>query len=274
MDHGHARRYACRLARQLAGDFFPGPVLMPHGMLHAMEPVLAIALGPARTGSEAFAAALERTLRGRPDGPLLLALWGSSAAGEIPHRDLREVVRLLPEPLPEEPASRGELLAFLHPRVSAVARCLLAVVQRDTAAALPAAERLGLGIAVTGLLQTLPRQLAAGRLALPRADLAAVGLERAELEAGVRTPAVHEFLLREAEWARQLLDEGLDLRAQVGGRLRRGVRAVVVRSRRLLDQVEDPRRDLFRRPPHLSEAQRWACAGRALLGVKRHRARA
>ncbi len=270
MDHGHARRYACRLARQLAGDFFPGPVLMPHGMLHAMEPVLAVTLGPARHGSEAFSTAVERTFRGRPDGPLLLALWGSIAAGEIPHRDLREAVRLLPEALPEAPSSRGELLAFLHPRVSAVARCLLAVTRRDAAAALPAAERLGLGLAVTALLKGLPQDLAEGRLRLPLADLEAVGLERAELEAGVRTPAVHAFLCREAEWARQLLDEGLDLRAHVGSRLRRGVRAVVVRSRRLLDQAEDPRRDLFRRPPGLNGRQRWACAIRALIGVKRH----
>nr|MBC8329054.1 squalene/phytoene synthase family protein [Planctomycetota bacterium] len=272
MDHGHAKRYACRLARQLAGDFFPGPVLMPHGMLHAMEPVLAVALGPARHGSEAFAAALERTLRGRPDGPLLLALWASCAAGEIPHRDLREMVRLLPDRLREQPASRGELLGFLHPRVSVVARCLLAVAQRQGAAALAPAERLGLGIAVTSMLARLPAELAAGRIGFPAADLERAGLELAELRQGLRSPAVDAFLVQEAAWARELLDEGLDLRAHVGSRLRRGVRAVVVRSRRLLDQVEDPRRDIFRRPPRLTESQRWACAIRALIGLQRRRA--
>ncbi|RMH00930.1 MAG: hypothetical protein D6702_12670, partial [Planctomycetota bacterium] len=98
------------------------------------------------------------------------------------------------------------------------------------------------------------------------------GLERAELEQRVRTPAVDAFLRQEAAWARTLLDEGLDLRAHLGGRLRRGVRAVVIRSRRLLSQVEDPRRDPFLHPPRLSVPQRWACALRALAGIRRARA--
>ncbi len=242
---------------------------MPHGMLHAMEPVLAVALGPARQGSEAFAAALERMLRGRPDGPLLLALWASASAGEIPHRDLREMVRLLPDRLRDQPTSRGELLTHLHPRVSAVARCLLAVAQRDSPAALAPAERLGLGMAVTAMLARLPADLSEGRIAFPSADLERAGLDPAELRQGVRTPAVHAFLAQEAAWARELLDEGLDLRGHVGARLRRGVRAVVLRSWKLLEQVEDPRRDLFRRPPRLSVRQRWACALRALAGIKR-----
>ncbi|RMH05181.1 MAG: hypothetical protein D6702_01150, partial [Planctomycetota bacterium] len=180
MDYGHSRRYACRLARRLAGDFFPGPVLMPHGVLHAMEPILAVALGPAREGGEAFAAAFERTLRGRPNGPLLLAFWASAAAGEIPHQALRDLVRLMPEPLPDPPASRGELLGFLLPRVAAVTTCLLALARSGDAAARAPAERLGLGIAVTGLVAGLPRHLAAGRLPLPLADLERAGLERAE----------------------------------------------------------------------------------------------
>lgn len=271
MDHRHAQRYARRLARELAGDFFPGPVLMPHGLLHAMEPVLAVALGPARSGSEAFAAAVERTLRGRPDGPLLLALWSSVAAGEIPHRDLREMLRLLPAPLPHLPASRGELLAFLHPRASAVARCLLAVIPRDTTAALAPAERLGLGLALTGLLVRLPASLRAGCLPFPAADLASSGLTSSELAEGIRTPAVDAFLRRECAWARQLLDEGLELRRHCGARLRRGVRAVIVRSRALLAQVEDPRRDVFRHPPALSGPRRWSCAARALAGIRRDR---
>lgn len=268
LDHRHAQRYARRLARELAGDFFPGPVLMPHGLLHAMEPVLAVALGPARRGSEAFAAALERTLRGRPDGPLLLALWSSVAAGEIRHRDLREMLRLLPAPLPHLPASRGEMLAFLHPRASAVARCLLAVIRRDDEAALAPAERLGLGIALTALLVRLPASLRAGCMPFPAADLAGSGLDLSELAQGIRTPGVDDFLRRESAWARQLLDEGLELRRHAGARLRRGVRAVIVRSRALLSQVEDPRRDLFRHPPALSGARRWACAARALAGIR------
>ncbi len=269
MDFGHASRYASREARRLTGDFFPGPVLMPHGVLRTMEPVLAVALGPARAGGEAFEAALERTLRGRPDGPLLLALWAAIAVGEIPHRHLRNLVHLMPRPLPELPEGRGELLAFLHPRVSAVASCLLSIAEHPEPEALAPAERLGLGIAVTALLAGLPAFLAAGRMPLPKKDLESAGLDLEELRAGLRSPAVHRFLLSEAAWARSLLDQGLELRAHLGARLRRGVRAVVVRSRHLLDQVEDPTRDVFRNPPRLGRFERWACALQSMLGIPR-----
>ena len=48
MDFGHARRFATREARRFAGDLYPGPVLMPRGLLRALDPLLATALGPAR----------------------------------------------------------------------------------------------------------------------------------------------------------------------------------------------------------------------------------
>ena len=267
MDFGHAARFATEQARQLAGDFYPGPVLMPYGLLRAMDPILAVALGPGRLRTEAFQAAMERMLRGRPDGPLLLALWSSAAAGEISHDDLRSLGRLLADAPPDPPASRGELLGFLHPRVSVVARCMLSVAKRNHAEALAPAERLGCAIVLTRILADLPRHLAAGRMPLPLADLEKCGLELEELRGGVRTPGVDRFLATECLWVRELLDQALPIRRHLSARLRRGVRAVVVRTRTLLDQIEDPQRDLFRRPVALSRWARWRCAGRALLGI-------
>ena len=83
LDYRHAQRFATRQAREIAGELYPGPVLMPRGMLRALDPVLAVAMGPARLRREAFRIALQQALRGRPDGPLMLALWSSATAGEI-----------------------------------------------------------------------------------------------------------------------------------------------------------------------------------------------
>ncbi|HJM38856.1 MAG TPA: squalene/phytoene synthase family protein [Planctomycetota bacterium] len=272
MNLGHARRYSSRLAKELAGDFYPGPVLMPHSVLRAMEPFLAFALGPAREKNDGFSASTEAMLRGRPDGPLLIALWSSMAAGEVPAKDIRDILRLFPEPLPNCPKNRGELLAFLLPRVAPVASGMLAIGGRRTPEARPPAERLGLGLALTGILVQLPKHLAAGCFPLPTSDLEKCQVTLEELKLGVQTAPVQRFIATEARWARQLLDEGLSLRPHLGARLRRGLRAVVVRSRKLLDQAENPNQDLFRKAPELSSVLRWSSVCRAMLGIKPERA--
>jgi phytoene/squalene synthetase len=263
VDFSHARSFASREARRQAGDLYPGPVLMPRGLLRALDPVLAVALGPAREARPAFRKSFEEMLRGRPDGPLLLALWAAAAAGEVPHADLRRLVELMEESMPADPPHRGELLAWLHPRASAFARLGLTMAQRLEPEALAPAERLACGFVITRLLTDLPHHAAAGRNFLPLADLERAGLSRAELLDGVRTPAVHAFLVEESNWARELLVQGLPICERVGARLRRGLRAAVLRSRLLLEQVADPRRDIFRNPPRLSNWARWRCAVRA-----------
>lgn len=263
MDFGHARRFATREARAIAGDLYPGPVLMPRGLLRALDPLLAIALGPARAARPAFRASFEDALRGRPDGPLLLALSAAAAAGELPHPELRALIAAMEVPMPRDPRHRGELLAWLHPRASAFARLGLRLSQRLDASTLPPAERLACGLALVRVLVESPRLAARGENLIPLADLERCRLTREEWLAGVRTPAVDELLRQEAAWISELLDQGLPVCELVGARLRRGLRAAVLRSRRLLAQITDPRRDLFRAPPRLSGLIRWRCAVRA-----------
>lgn len=236
---------------------------MPRGLLRALDPLLALALGPAREGDAAFHDSFEAMLRGRPDGPLLLATWASVAAGEVPHEPLRRMMRQMAVPPPVRPANRGELLAWLHPRASTLARCTLALAQRDADEALAPAERLACGLVLTRMLCELPDHLVAGRHYLPASDLAEAGLSEEELSAGVRTPAVDRLLAAQCAWARSLLDQGMPVCEQVGARLRRGLRAAVLRSHRLLARIEDPNCDLFRRRPRLRMRDRWACAVRA-----------
>lgn len=236
---------------------------MPRGLLRALDPVLAVALGPARDARPEFRASFEAALRGKPDGPLLLALWEAAAAGEVPHADLRRLVALMEEPMPQDPPTRGDLLAWLHPRASAAARVGLTLAQRLEPESLAPAERLACGFVLTRLLVDFPHHAAAGRNYLPLSDLARAGLTREALLDGVRTAPLHALLELEAEWAAEMLTQGLPVCERVGARLRRGLRAAVLRSRLLLAQARDRRRDPFRNPPHLSHPARWRCAVRA-----------
>jgi phytoene/squalene synthetase len=268
LDYRHAQRFATRQARQIAGELYPGPVLMPRGMLRALDPVLAVAMGPARQRREAFRIALRNTLRGRPDGPLMLALWSSATSGEIDHKLILELMDRMPEPIAEGPATREALLAELRPRVELFARWALCLAQREQPEAIGPATQLGCGLVLTRLITDLPIHLSAGRVPLPAADLEATGTSRDDLVAGVRTPEVDRFLASQCAWTRELLNEGLPVCDAVGSRLARGLRAAVLRARSLLAQVEDPSCDLFRRRPSLAPQARMRCAVRAWWPVR------
>lgn len=268
LDFRHAQRFATRQAREIAGELYPGPVLMPRGMLRALDPVLAVAMGPARQRREAFRIALRQALRGRPDGPLMLALWTSATAGEIEHALVLDLMDRMPEPLVDAPATRAELLEDLRPRVELVARWALGLAQRDQEAAIGPATHLGCGLVMTRLLTDLATHLSTGRVPFPAEDLAAAEATVEDLVAGVRTPAVDRFLRSQCAWTRALLDDGLPVCDAVGSRLARGLRAAVLRARHLLVQIENPRCDLFRRRPTIGRRVRFQCAVRAWWPVR------
>jgi phytoene/squalene synthetase len=259
----HAQRFATRQARLIAGELYPGPVLMPRGMLRALDPVLATCLGPATQPREAFHLACEEMLRGRPNGPLLLTLWASATGGEIDHNLLRRLLKLMPTPMPDRPATREDLMNHLAPRAQCMAEWALALANRKRPEAVEPATMLGCGLVITRLITDLPQALSANHVYLPVADLEAAGITTEDLVAGVRTDAVNEFLSRECRWARQLLDQGLPVCDEVGARMSRGLRAAVLRARELLRRIEDPNRDLFRRPTRLPNRVRLRCAVRA-----------
>jgi len=263
----HAKIYATRQARLVAGELYPGPVLMPKGLLRALDPILAFAAGPARSGSAEFEESFEAMLRGRPDGPLLLALWASISGGEIAHQDLREILRLMPTPPPDQPDSKKEVLDWLRPRVGAISRCILALAQKKESKAEKNLENLACGLVLVRWLTDLPLHLAQGNCFLPLDTLKKNGASMEELAQCVHSPEIDAFLKETALWTRTLLDSGLPVCNEVGSRLARGLRASVLRSHKLLQQVLNPQRDFFRRPPVLTASQRWSCAIRAWFPV-------
>ena len=264
----HAQKYATRQARLAAGELYPGPVLMPKGLLRALDPVLALTAGPARLNSPEFVASFEATLRGRPDGPLLLALWSSIAGGEINHQDLRDLVRLMPTPPPVFPETKEDVLQWVRPRAGAMARCILSLSQKGEQTAVKSMEDLACGLVLVRWITDLPTHLSQGVCYLPQQDLNATGANVKDLHQGIVTPEIALYLRTMAQWAQELLLAGMPVCNEVGARLARGLRATVLRSLFLLEQVQDLQKDFFRHPPALSSWQRWQCAVRAWWPVR------
>lgn len=264
MNLEHASRFATAQARLAAGPLYPDPWLLPVGQRHALDAVLAVAFGPGRRGGEAFRAGFEQALRGRPDGPLLLALWAAASAAEMPHAELRRLMEAAAEPLPDPPADRAALEAALARRVEPLVRCALSLVQCAREEALAPARDLGLGLGLTALLLDLPAQAAAGRCPWPAASLEQAGWSRAEWRLGLPGAPLQRWLALTCAWARAPLERGRALAPFLGARWRRALDNEVRKAGRLLDQLQEPGADPYRRAPRLRAAARWSGRARAL----------
>ena len=263
MNFRHSRRFASEQAKNICGDLYPGPILMPRGLLRSLDPIIAIALNSVSDSNDAFNNSFEKMLRGRPESPLLLALWASIAAGEIPHKDMRKILSLFPSEMESQPKNRGELLGYLHPRVSIIAQCMLSLAQKRNAEALPSAERLGLGLTLCKLLIDMRYHLIRKKIYFPESDLKNANLTERSLLKMVRSPEVDQFLAQQCDWVESLIDEGLPVCDKVGARLRRGLLAAAFRAKMLLKYVRNPKNDIFRTSPRLTNIQRWQCALKA-----------
>ena len=79
----------------------------------------------------------------------------------------------------------------------------------------------------------------------------------------VRSPEVDQFLAQQCDWVESLINEGLPVCEKVGARLRRGLLAAAFRAKMLLKYVRNPKNDIFRTSPRLTNIQRWQCAIKA-----------
>lgn len=264
MNFEHASRFASAQARRAAGDLYPDRWLVPVGQRRALDALLAVALGPAARGGEAFRAGFERSLRGRPDGPLLLALWGAASAAELAHADLRRLVEQAAQPLPDFPADRAALEAELAARVEPFVCCALAVLERSSTAAMEPALVFGRALAHTHLLLQAPALATAGRFPWPAATLRRAGLSPEQWRAGANGSEAAAWRAEVAGWAEQDWSEAAAVLPYLGARWRRALAIERGRALLLLRRYRDPCADPMRRPPRVSAAGRWSGRVRAL----------
>lgn len=104
------------------------------------------------------------------------------------------------------------------------------------------------GLQLVNFVQDPPRDLSLGRVYLPQEDLQRFGVADPDL-AGPLTPPVAELLRFEGERARALLEQGLPLRAALGGRAGLSIALYARGGLAALDALERAGWDVFGRRP-------------------------
>jgi 15-cis-phytoene synthase len=144
-------------------------------------------------------------LAGRPcEDPILPAVLHTIRAFGLDPADFRRFLDAMATDLHRTGyRTYQDLLGYMEGSAAAVGAMTTPILEpSDPAAARQHARQLGFAFQLTNFLRDLGEDLRRGRLYLPTADLERFGVARAELAAGVHTPAVGRLLAFEIERAR------------------------------------------------------------------------
>jgi len=221
-------------------------------------------------------------LRGAPcDDPVLPAVLHTVRAFDLDVTDFEKFLDAMAMDLVRsEYATYDELLGYMEGSAAVIGTMMSPILEAsDQARAREHARQLGLAFQLTNFIRDVAEDLQRGRVYLPTADLERCGVGRADLAAGVVTPAVRDLLALEVERARahyRAAEPGIELLAPSS---RPCIRTALALYGGILTEVERAGYQVLRgrvrvpRRHRLAVAGRnWAAARRAALAERRVRA--
>jgi len=143
-------------------------------------------------------------------------------------------------------ATFDDLLGYMHGSAAVIGLQMLPVLGPLTPAAAEPAMALGIAFQLTNFIRDVAEDLSRGRLYLPLEDLEEFGVDRADLERGVFSPAARDLIRFQVERTRLWYDRarpGIDMLAPAG---RECIRAALVLYAGILDQIERVGYDVLR----------------------------
>jgi squalene synthase HpnC len=145
-----------------------------------------------------------------------------------------------------------DLREYCRHSADPVGRLVLGLLRRDNDRELVAAsDDVCTGLQLVNFLQDVPRDLALGRVYMPRADRERLGV----IELDRANEPLTELLRFEAERARGLLSRGQVLQTRIGGRVGRAVGLFARGGLAALDALEAARWDIFTQRPRPSRTR-------------------
>lgn len=218
-------------------------------------------------------------LRGAPcDDPVLPAVLHTVRAFDLDVADFEKFLDSMAMDLVRaEYATYDDLLGYMEGSAAVIGTMMSPILEApDQARAREHARQLGLAFQLTNFIRDVAEDLGRGRVYLPTADLERFGVGRADLAAGVVTPAVRDVLAFEVERARahyRAAEPGIELLAPSS---RPCIRTALALYGGILTEVERAGYQVLRgrvrvpRPHSMAVAGRnWAAARRAVLAERR-----
>lgn len=217
---------------------------------------------------------LDAVYAGRePEHPLMRTLAQTVRSRAIPRDPLQ---RLVAANRQDQAVSRYEdfaaLLGYCRLSAAPVGELVLHVFGLATPDRIALSDRICAALQVTEHLQDVAEDLAAGRVYLPQADLAACGCTEDDLRAAAPSDALRRVMTLEAGRARGLLRAGAPLARRLPPRPRVAICAFVAGGLAALDALERAGWDVLGRRPRPSKARVALWTARVLAATAGPRA--
>jgi squalene synthase HpnC len=208
---------------------------------------------------------LERAFRGAAQHPLLVRLQATLAARQLAREPF---LRLIEANRVDQRVSRydswRQLREYCALSADPVGQLVLEVLGLANAERIELSNAICTALQLTEHCQDVAEDMAAGRVYLPREDLARFGCTEADLVAPHAGEPLRGLLAFEVARARALLCEGQPLVAQLHGRAKLAVAAFVAGGRSALDAIEHARYDVLAGPPRAGRTRRALALARTL----------
>ena len=210
---------------------------------------------------------LERELDGPPRTRIMQRLEATRSACSLPDEPFRRLIEANRiDQRRKRYADWYEVREYCTYSADPVGRLVLGVYGRSSEPELVRmSDSVCTGLQLVNFLQDPPRDLALGRVYLPRDELVRFGVSDADL-AGPRTERVVALLRSEGGRARSLLEAGLPLRRALGGRPGLSVALYARGGLAALDALERAGWDVFTQRP---APTKWTFARLALRELVR-----
>jgi len=212
---------------------------------------------------------LELAFAGSATHPLMRKLQGTIREFRL-HRE--PFLRLIEANRRDQTVSRygtfGDLLGYCELSANPVGHLVLAVLQATSPERLAWSDAVCTGLQLTELWQDVAEDALRGRIYLPQEDLRRFGCTVEELRTGSRRPEFRRLMAFEVARARDLLDRGLPLARDLGGRAGVAIASFVAGGRAALVAIERSGFSVLTGAPRPSRSMQARVLAQTLLDAR------
>jgi squalene synthase HpnC len=214
---------------------------------------------------EAYAVRLQRIAQGKEvQGRIFIALRHAITTYDLPVKLLVDLLRAFRQDVTKKRyADFNDLLAYCRYSANPVGRLMLHLFNEYTDERGTWSDHICTGLQLINFLQDIVIDYEdKGRIYIPLADMAALGVKEADIAGRRDSPAVRELIAQQAKRARGLMVSGKPLGHDLPGKFGLQIRTTIEGALKVLDAIENSK-DPYHRPK-LSGKDRASALFRAL----------
>ena len=209
---------------------------------------------------------LAATFEGRPRHPVMIALAEAVDTHAIPIGPFEDLISAFEQDqVVDEYVTFDQLLDYCTRSANPVGRLILHLARASTPDNIALSDATCTGLQLANFWQDVARDLAIGRIYLPREDRERFGYLEADLRSLRFTTEFRDLLAFEVERARTFLHRGWPLASRLPGRLAVDVDLFTRGGLAILDRIERQGFDVLTRRPEVGKLAKLGLLARSLL---------